>query len=50
VFIEYRKQDKTIDDFIQYLSQNYTDDKVKEIIYNSSYDEYDKKHFHNIIF
>jgi hypothetical protein len=50
VFIEYRKQDKTIDDFIQYLLQNYTDDKVKEIIYNSSYDEYDKKHFHNIIF
>jgi hypothetical protein len=50
VFIEYRQQDKTIDDFIQYLLKNYTENKVKEIIHNSSYDYYDKKHFYKISF
>lgn len=44
VFFEYRDANKKIYDFINYLLNKYTFDKVKELIYKSGYDSYDGTH------
>lgn len=44
VFFEYRDSNKKIYDFINYLLNKYTFNKVREIIYKSGYDSYDATH------
>jgi len=44
VFFDYRREDKRLYDFINYLLNKYTFKKTQEIIYNSGYDSYDKTH------
>lgn len=49
VFFKYRNNGKTIGDFIKYLLSKYSTNKVKEIIHNSGYVYYHKKHFFKLI-
>lgn len=44
IFFDYREQGKRIYDFINYLLNRYTFDKVKELIYKSGFDSYEKIH------
>lgn len=44
VYFELRNADKTIGDFLNYLMNTYTLEKVRDIIHKSGYDDYYKEH------
>ena len=44
VFFDYRQEGKRIYDFINYLLNRYTFEKVQELIYKSGFDSYEKIH------
>ena len=44
VYFQLRNEDKTIGDFLNYLMNTYTLEKVRDIIHKSGYDDYYKEY------